>query len=380
MTSTETPGSTLQDAFETFLSRKSKGGEGNYQRTQRSTTGNALDWLARERDVSLVEDVYDTDIAAWADHLSQRVYDTDDQFSASSAWTYYANLSAFFSWTVRAGLRAENPAEKEIVVEDAMPDRPSRSASDQQFWTEFDRKLLTRYADQRAHQAVDDHGSDAVTEVRDRAFVYVVAYTGLRSVEFLRDPTDARPGRQGLRWRALDLEESYLSVLGKSQQDEDVQLPDQVHGPLERWRRVLDPSSAVWPVFPSLHAPSLYGALRDELSEGEYNRVVDGDETPLEACRRFDIAPPALSKSGGKNLLERLCSEEHADITPGDGHEYLTLHGARRGVGEAIYRARGHAAAQRVLRHADPKTTSQMYSHIEAGELAAEATDVFENE
>jgi len=34
-------------------------------------------------------------------------------------------------------------------------------------------------------------------------------------------------------------------------------------------------------------------------------------------------------------------------------------------VGEKLYRERGAAAAQRILWHADPKTTSEIYSHIE---------------
>lgn len=388
MTSTETPGSdrsefertSLYEQFERFLDAKRKGGAGNYRRTQRSTTGRALKWLYEHRDLETVERATDGDVAAWAQQLDQRVYDPDKQFSAGSAWTYHANLSAFFSWCVRERLLSENPADTHRVLGDAMPDRPSRSASDQQFWSPEDRSRILRYVDRRAHEAVDTDGLDALTEVRDRAFVYTVAYTGVRTAEFLRDPDDARPGRQGLRWRSVDLDEWYFSVLGKSQQDEDVQLPAQVHSPLEQWRRVLRPTSADWPVFPSLHIPSVYGRIRDELGESEYDRVVDGDLSPFEACREYDVAPPTLSKSGGRNLMEKLCSETHADVTPDGDHDYLTLHAARRGVGEAIYRANGHAAAQRALRHADPRTTSEMYSHIEAGELAEQATDVFENE
>ncbi|MFC4440321.1 MULTISPECIES: hypothetical protein [Natrialbaceae] len=74
--------------------------------------------------------------------------------------------------------------------------------------------------------------------------------------------------------------------------------------------------------------------------------------------------------------MKRLCEDADLDV---DG-EYLKPHGARRGVGEAIYREHGAAAAQRVLRHADPRTTSQMYAHIEASELAEETAEVFENE
>jgi len=44
------------------------------------------------------------------------------------------------------------------------------------------------------------------------------------------------------------------------------------------------------------------------------------------------------------------------------------------------YREEGAAAAQRALRHADPSTTSEMYSHIEASELSEVGSDVFADE
>lgn len=45
-----------------------------------------------------------------------------------------------------------------------------------------------------------------------------------------------------------------------------------------------------------------------------------------------------------------------------------------------MYREYGAAAAQRTLRHADPRTTSQMYAHIEASELAEETGKLFGRE
>ncbi|UTF55891.1 hypothetical protein [Natronosalvus rutilus] len=82
--------------------------------------------------------------------------------------------------------------------------------------------------------------------------------------------------------------------------------------------------------------------------------------------------------SGVRTLLKRFSdTTEIPDLEDGD---YLTLHGTRRGVGETLFRERGAATAQRMLRHADPKTTSQMYSHIEASELSEDVSEVFENE
>jgi len=77
-----------------------------------------------------------------------------------------------------------------------------------------------------------------------------------------------------------------------------------------------------------------------------------------------------------RNIFRRLCDEGKIPVE-GD-HEYLKPHGARRGAGEALYRAEGSSAAQRALRHEDPSTTSKMYSHIEASEQAEVASDAFE--
>lgn len=43
-----------------------------------------------------------------------------------------------------------------------------------------------------------------------------------------------------------------------------------------------------------------------------------------------------------------------------------------------LYRAFYAAAAQRALRHKDPATTSEMYSHIDATELAEDTSEAFE--
>jgi len=55
-------------------------------------------------------------------------------------------------------------------------------------------------------------------------------------------------------------------------------------------------------------------------------------------------------------------------------------YGARRGVGEKLYRELEVAAAQRTLRHADPKTTSEMYSYIETSENTENVTEVLADE
>lgn len=64
-----------------------------------------------------------------------------------------------------------------------------------------------------------------------------------------------------------------------------------------------------------------------------------------------------------RTLLNRL--SEEVNISGLKDDEYFTLHGARRGVGEKLYRERG-TAAKRTLRHTEPQTIAEMYSHIEA--------------
>jgi len=102
----------------------------------------------------------------------------------------------------------------------------------------------------------------------------------------------------------------------------------------------------------------------------------DADQSYLDCYREVDRTARALTTNGGRSVLKRLCSEADLDV---DG-DYLKPHGARRSIGELMYRERGAAAAQRTLRHADPRTTSEMYAHIEAGVLADEVADVVDDD
>lgn len=349
---------TLDAAIDQFLESGNKAG--NYEAAlERVLT----DWRSylESRGVETVGGVTKRHMAAYAMALSN-----DEERSAATARTYYDYVSAFLSYCVKWEWLEENPARKGVAL-DELPPRPKKKSGDQQFWSADDRKALLDYVDRRAHRAVDETGTDALTELRDRALVYVLAYSGARSGEILRDPRDER--RNGICWGDVDLENNQLLVLGKNQQrDEEVQLPDQAHPPLERLERALEPPSPEWPVFVTSHAPSLYTNLPDDVdtSTGE----------PIELHREHGVKPPSLSTNGARSVLKRLCEDADLEV---DG-EYLKPHGARRGVGEAIFREKGAAAAQRVLRHADPRTTSRMYAHIETEELAEEATEVFDNE
>ena len=113
--------------------------------------------------------------------------------------------------------------------------------------------------------------------------------------------------------------------------------------------------------------------------EAAVDEMLEPFADPLAAIREYDATPPALSTSGGRRLFRRL--SDVADVnTSDDSKDYLTLHGGRRGAGEMYYRGAGHSAAQRALRQADPSTTAEMFSHIEASELSDIGSEVFEDE
>ena len=365
-----TGGNDLDRTIHEFLQSGSK--SGNYQSNLEGILEN---WRLRleQNGVTTIETVDKRAMADYAQYLTRRVNanrnpDIEGGISPATAWTYFDNVSAFLHYCKEWEYLTENPAQKAIVKSE-LPDRPTSDSSKQQFWSASDRNALLQHVDKRASAAIDEHGLDekALTPVRDRALAYVLAYTGVRGAEVLRSTKDDR--RVGLRWEDLNIEDGTMIVFGKSQQREPTQLPRQVHSPLQQLKRVLNPASEGWPVFVTNHAPSLYRVLPDEYENSE-------NQTPLAMCRSLGVIPPALSTDGGRSVLKRLCKAGEIDVAGG----YLKPHGARRGVGEKLYRSRGAAAAQRVLRHADPKTTSEMYSHIEASEMAEDVSQVFDDE
>lgn len=88
--------------------------------------------------------------------------------------------------------------------------------------------------------------------------------------------------------------------------------------------------------------------------------------------REYEVIPPALSTNGARDLMKRLCEEADIDV---DG-DHLKPHGARRGLGHALY-ANGHAElAQSALRHTGIETTHKSYSDIRAAETAQQVDDI----
>jgi len=373
--------------FEFFLDSKAATGSGDsrsgtYVTQLERVVGSWIDAMER-RGVDQFADLTDRLIAQWVDeHLARRVRvyrssNGDRGISAGSAATYYDYVSAYLSYCKQWGIIEENPAAT-AVARDQLPERPSRQSDEQQFWTPEQRQALTAHVHARVDQALEG-ADDPVAPVRDCAFVYTIGYSGVRGAELLRLPRDEDTRRTGATWTDLDLDAMTLSVLGKDQDRELVPLTDKPIVHLRRLESMLDPGPD-WPLFPTLHRPTLYGHVRDELPNRGFDDTaieqrLDETDDILELCREQGLTPPAMTTEGARHLLKRLT--DAAEIGVDGEKSYLTLHGARRGVGEQYYREQSPAAAQRALRHADPRTTSQMYAHIEASELSEVGSDVF---
>jgi integrase len=366
---------TIEDALEAFVRSKQKGTDsGNYQRNARSVIEEWMAWLAdREESIESFDRLQVSHMRQYARYLKERV--DRDEIAGSTANTYWNYIAAFLGWCVYEELIAENPARTRRAEEE-LPDKRPRSDR-QQFWSRSDREALLTHLNERAHTAVDERGFDAIKELRDRALAALLAYSGVRGAEVLRDPNDRR--RSGIRWRDVDLEAGTLVVLGKNQADEEAPLPSQAVEPLDRLHQALRSASSEWPVFPTLHRPTLSRTVRTRLADAGY----DTDEIEetideydwLTLYRTHEFVPPALTTNGGRTVMRRVCDE--AEITLDGEHNYLTPHGGRRGAGDVLYR-KDPVLAQTALRHRSIETTKDSYSYIEAGETATRAGDIFD--
>lgn len=383
------PGDTLartaiQSVLSAFLDAKAKGrtnDTGTYRRNLRRDVETFLDFLDAE-DVECFADLTDRHCRRYARHLDGR------DLADGTVLTYYANVSAFLGWCTREGYLDENPATTARATE-PLPADDGRRSGDQQAWTPEQRRAVTDHLDRSAEAALSDladaidEGAEtrarwrAIKTLRDRALVCLVGYAGIRGAELLAHPTDDR--RNGVRWADVELSEARLTVLSKTQDPDDRAIPGQARGPLADYRDVLEPDPE-WPVFVTLHRPSLYDRLRDGLGgrgvgEDRVESLLEEGDT-FELLREHDVAPPALTTDGARRILRRVTEAAAVEVS-GD-HDYLTLHGARRGAGEAMVRAEGYAAAARLLDDTE-RMVRERYSHIEAGELAEQATDAFES-
>ena len=361
---------------EDFLTDKGKGQggkSGNYRSDANRELDRFVKFLAQhEGAVTTFEELESGHLREYARHLTRQGWAT------GTVRTYYAYVSAFCGWAVREGHLAENVAQRRNATE-PIPDDGGHKSGEQQAWSADDRQQLTSYVDEQAHEAIDSVSEDreaAIKACRDRALVYLLSYSGVRGAEILRDKSDER--RQGLHWEDVHLEDRYVTVFAKKQRLDDRGLPAPVVYPFEAYQRILDVPSPNWPVFPSFHRPTLSQRITETLAERGYTETkieeIKEDQSLIESCIEFDVAPPSITTDAGRHVLKRLC--EQAGIELDDDDEYLMPHGARRGAGEVLVRTSGHAAAARALDNSE-EVVREHYSHIEAGDLADQMTDAF---
>jgi site-specific recombinase XerD len=341
---------------------------GNYRRNNELVLESFVGFQ-HDRGVRRLKDLTAMDCRRYAQHLADRVRDGD--LAASSANTYYDIVRAWLGWCVRDGRIPENPADTLEATEDLPTDA---GETDRQYWWPEEREAMFAHLD-----AVVDEANDAGDEWaqlkahRDRALFFTLGLSGARGAEVLRDPDDDR--RNGIRWRDVDFDASVIEVFGKTRERQTMQVMSPALDRLDRFGRLLDPPSMDWPVFVSLHRPSLYGTIREELGERgwtdeEIEARLDADG-PLAVAREEDVTPRAISLQGARSMMRRRSEAADLDI---DG-EYLKPHGGRRGLGHELYSEQAELA-QEVLRHESVTTTHESYRDVKAEQLREDAEDV----
>lgn len=361
----------LEDTIHEFVRSREKGGGGRYaQQAERVLERWAAELPAT---VETIDDVGEREMRLYTDYLSRRVEarlsDSDTGISGRTAQKYYAYVRAFLTYCQEWDYIADNPAAKAHVTQQLPDESLGTTGEGEQTWSEAERRQLVSYVDERAREAIEDDGLDVDRAVRDRALVYFLAYTAARSAELFAESSDNR--RNGVYWSDIDFEAKSITVLGKSQDHESMQLPEKVHNALQQHRRVQDPPRENWPVFPTRHRPTLYG-LADDIDADRNDREI------MAFLAEHDQRPPSITTQSVRNLLQQLCDDGEIDIE--GEHDYLKPHGARRGVGKKLYKNHSAEAAQKALRHKDPQTTSEMYADIGAGEVADIVNHVFKDE
>ncbi|MEZ3117708.1 tyrosine-type recombinase/integrase [Halobaculum sp. MBLA0147] len=349
---------------------------GAYRANSEHVLEEFVSFLRSRRDVTTLEEIDVLDVRRYAQYLRERVHDDADDLSASSAaGPYFTVVRAFLGWCVDDERLDANPARPNRAREPLPTDRGDH---DRQFWSREAREQLLAFVDDRAHEALEgDVDVDRTTAFRDRALVTALALTGARGAELFATPRDE--DRNGLRWRDVDLAGGTAVVFGKTREEQPIPLLDRVVTVLDRYRRVLEPPTDEWPVFPTEHAPSLARAAREGLAErgwaDERIETALADATASEVLRDHEVPPPAISTNGARSLMRRLCEAAEVFI---DG-EYLKPHGGRRGLGSEVY-AEDAELAQELLRHESIETTHQAYREERVAETRERVQDVLDGE
>ncbi|WP_418286918.1 phage integrase SAM-like domain-containing protein [Halorubrum sp. DTA46] len=395
----------VDDSFERYLQDKGKGrgGDGgNYRRNAARELERFAEWTAGDRGADdwtgIVPD--DVDREPTFDDLDERVFREyarhlggDRGLKQNTVQTYYRYISAWCGWCVNEGYLEAHYAQRASAMA-PLPEDDGRKPGDQQAWTSEQRHALTRHVDQQARDAVEAYTTlpedtdpldkqrgryAALKAARDRALVFVLAYTAVRVGELVRDPND--PRRRGVRWEDLSLDDGSMDVYRKKQQWDAASLPDPVISPLRSYRQLMDPPTERWPVFPTFDQRTLAELVREELADrGERPEAIterrDEYARDLLLALDEDIRPTSITTDGARSVLQRLSETAEIDIDH-PKHDYLAPHGGRRGMGEVLVRAFGYTVAARYLDNSE-EMVRERYSHIEAGELGDIATEALE--
>lgn len=344
---------------------------------------------------------------SYARHLRRQGY------KSSTARRYFSFVSSWNGWCVQEGrFEITRHLANMAGAKEPLEDVGTHSQQDQQIWSPAQRDALVGLLDQEVRDALDERAaespdialaqadSDADQEVveiaaddrsqaakeqakyealkpyRDRALISLIAYSAVRGAEVLRDPQD--PRRDGVRWADLSLDDNSFEVLRKRQVRTDASLPSPAVSPLSQWRTVLSPPSDEWPIFPTLHYPTVAEHVIEGLSKRGYSsdevaEIRDSHNKDFFVALEYDIPLPSSTTAGLRSRLKRLCDDHRDDIPDLGPEEYLKPHGARRSMGELLVREEGFAAAARFLDNSE-KVVRKHYSHIKAAEQADTVT------
>jgi len=394
----------LDDSFERYLQDKGKGrgGDGgNYRRNAARELERFAEWAAGDRGADDWTGSSPTTSTGsrpltistnacsgeYARHLGG-----DRGLKQNTVQTYYRYISAWCGWCVNEGYLEAHFAQRASAMA-PLPEDDGRKPGDQQAWTSEQRHTLTRHVDERARDALKAYTTlpeetapltsseryAALKAARDRALVFVLAYTAVRVGELLRDPND--PRRRGVRWEDLSLDDGSMDVYRKKQQWDAASLPDPAISPLRSYRQLMDPPTERWPVFPTFDQRTLAGLIQNELADrGERPEAITErrEEYARDLLLALDenIQPPSITTDGARSILQLLSEAAEIDIDH-PKHDYLAPHGGRRGMGEILVRAFGYTVAARYLDNSE-EMVRERYSHIEAGELGDIATEALE--
>lgn len=342
---------------------------GNSRRATRTALERFASFLRRERAVHRVDELDAQDCRRWAQQLRRDVH--DGAISGSTAQQYYARVRASCTWWFEDERIDTNPA-KAKRAQDELPEDTTRP--ERQSWSREQREQLLRTADRLVDESQDDHADgdavidDVLRAHRDRTLAYLFAWSGVRGGEVLRDPMDDE--RDGVTW--LDVDDSgVLELLGKTRQQESAPLRRPVLVRLDRWRRVLDPPSDDWPVFPQLSKGVLRSHLERERPEADLEPGASVRER-LDALAAHGVVPAAISTNAGRSVMQRLSRAADVDVEEG----YLRPHGGRRGLGGEIY-DEDPVVAQDTLRHESIETTNEAYREKNQAQRAARLDEMF---